>query len=113
MTIEFFSYQASILNPLLKLLILAVFALAAVLLYQCLRRYGGILRQISQLLFIAACAASISAFFRFQGDFYENFKWGESIVGLFVAIVLLLIACTVRKKIHAIASLFRGGEKPP
>lgn len=110
MVIEILSYNMSILNPLLKIAIMIGFAIVVCLLYQCRRRYGGLLHQITNLLLIAAVAATISSFFRFQGDFYEIYKWGESIIGLFFVFLSLIIALFIRKKIHAIACLFEGNE---
>lgn len=112
MVIELVSYNISIFNPLLKIAITVGFAIAAGLFYQCSRRYGGIMHQISLLLFIATFCATFSAFFRFQGDFLITYKWVESLVGLFVSIILLIIAVIIRKKILMIQSLFDGNEGP-
>lgn len=111
MVIEILSYNESILNPLLKIAITLLFAMASCLLYVCRRRYGGLLHQISTLLLFTAVAATFSSFFRFQGDFYETYKWGESIIGLFFVVLSLIIALFIRKKIHAIACLFEGNEE--
>lgn len=111
MVINILSYNVSVLNPLLKIAITAGFAIVSYLLYTCRRRYGGLLHQITTLLLIAAVAATFSSFFRYQGDFYENYKWGESIVGLIFVFVFLIIALIIRKKIHAIAGLFNRDEE--
>ncbi|MCA1915161.1 hypothetical protein [Methanospirillum hungatei] len=110
MVIELLSYDVSPINNLLKIVITIGFALATFILFQCQKRYGGLLHQISILLFISAIAATFSSYFRFQGDFYTSYKWGESIVGLIFVVLSLIIALIIRKKIQAIVHLFEETE---
>ena len=112
MVIELLSYDVSPINNLLKIVITIGFALATFILFQCQKRYGGLLHQISILLFISAFAATLSSFFRFQGDFYTSYKWGESIVGLIFIVLSLIIALIIRKKIQTITHLFVENEGP-
>jgi len=110
MVIDLLSYNMSIFNPGLKVCIIVVFVIAAGILYQCRRKYGGLLRQISSLLLIVAITGTISALFRYQGDFFEHYKWGESIFGLVLAIIFLIIALFFRKKMNEIVTLFSSYE---
>lgn len=111
MVIEILSYSSSILNPLLKIGITIGFVCAAYILYQGRKRFGGILSHISTLLLVVAVAGVIASLFRLEGDFYDNYKWGESIVGLILVITSLIIALIVRRKIHEIAALFSCNEE--
>jgi|WetSurMetagenome_2_1015567.scaffolds.fasta_scaffold201428_2 hypothetical protein len=106
MTIEIFSYNTSPLNPLLKLLVLALFILAAWLFYRSRMAYGGILRQVSTLLFAGAVAGAIASAFRLQGDFFTQYKWGESIFDLALVIISLAIALLIRAKLKEVTALF-------
>jgi hypothetical protein len=110
MPIEILSYNTSILNPGLKLLILAAFVVAAVLFYRCWQNYGGILRQVSMLLFLGSVAGTIASAFRYQGDIYQQFKWGESILDLVLVLIMLSIALVIRAKMQAVLRVFGSGE---
>jgi hypothetical protein len=77
--------------------------------------YGGILRQISTLLLAGAIAGAVASAFRFQGDFFLQYKWGESIFDLLLAIISLAIALLIRAKLHEVTRLFgddAGDELP-
>lgn len=106
MTIEIFSYQTSILNPLLKLGVVIGFILASYLFFRCRTMFGGILHSISTLLILVSFSGVISALFRYEGDFYNQYKWGESIVGLILVIIILCAAIVIRRKVHEIELLF-------
>jgi hypothetical protein len=115
MTIAILSYDTSILNPFLKLLIFALFVLAAWFFYRSSKTYGGILSQISTFLCIGAGVGALAALFRFQGDFYTQFKWGESIFDLVMVIICLAIALLIRAKMLEVTRLFEddnGGKGP-
>ena len=111
MVIELLSYNTSIVNPLLKLMIIIGFSVAALFFYQSRKKYGGILHTISTLLCIGAVTGSIAALFRFQGDFYTEFKWGESLLDLILVLITLIIAILIRRKIYETASLFELSEE--
>nr|WP_320160355.1 hypothetical protein [uncultured Methanoregula sp.] len=106
MAIEILSYTTSVLNPFLKLLILVLFIVAAWLFYRCRQRYGGILHQVSTLLLIGAVAGALASAFRFEGDFYVQYKWGESIFNLALVILILVITLIIRAKLEEVTRLF-------
>jgi hypothetical protein len=109
MTIEILSYNTSILNPVLKLLILAAFVVAAVFFYRCWHLYGGLLHDISTLLLIGVVAGIFASAFRLQGDVLEQFKWGESVFDLVLVTLMLIIALVIRAKMVKVTHLF-GSE---
>ncbi len=111
MSADLLSYQSGPLNPLVKLLILVLFLVAAGLFARCLIRYGGILSQISTLLFFGAVAGAIGAAFRYEGDFYSQYKWGESLLNLLLAIFSLTIALLVRKKLANVCRILGTVEE--
>ena len=108
---EILSYSSSFLNPLLKITAILLFVIAAGYLYRCRRRYGGILRQIATLLLAGAGAGIIASGFRYGGDFFTQYKWGESIFDLGMALITLTVAILVRKKLNDIVRLFEGEER--
>lgn len=110
MVIEILSYSNSVLNPTLKVLILVGFILAALILIRCWKWYGGLLQNISFLLMIGSSAAILSAAMRLLGDYYTQFKWGESTFDLIFALITLMVALVVRKKLKAIAGVFESPE---
>lgn len=115
MVIEILSYNTSVLNPALKLLIIILFIIAAWLFYRCRQKYGGILRQVSTLLLAGAVAGALASLFRFEGDFYVQYKWGESVLDLAFVILTLAIALVIRAKMQEVTRLFGsgGGEEKP
>jgi ABC-type branched-subunit amino acid transport system permease subunit len=110
MVIELFSYKDSILNPLLKLIILGLFVIAVYLFYRCRSIYGGKLQFIATLLLLGGVAGVLAWIFRYEGDFYTQWKWAESIFSLVLAIITLVIAYIVRMKFKNATALF-GGEQ--
>jgi hypothetical protein len=114
MGIDILSYNTSVLNPLLKLLVLLLFILAVWLFYRCRQHYGGILRQVSTLLLAGAAAGALASAFRFQGDFYVQYKWGESALDLALVLFVLVISLIIRAKMKEVARLFEsGGDDQP
>jgi hypothetical protein len=113
MVIPILAYSSSPFNPLLKLLVLAGFFLAALILYRCRNIYGGLLQKISVLLMAGSVAAILSASMRLLGDYYSQFKWGESIFDLVFVIVTLLVAIEVRRKMIQVEQLFVPSEEKP
>jgi hypothetical protein len=110
MVVEIISYAVSPLNPLLKWIIFALFLIAAMLLYLCRRKYGGILHTISSLLLIGSIAGIASTLFRLGGDQFIQYKWGESAFNVVIAIIMLVIALTIRKKLKESIQVFEGDE---
>ncbi|WP_319579078.1 hypothetical protein [uncultured Methanospirillum sp.] len=108
---DLLSYQSGPLNPLVKVLILVLFLVAACFFARCRIRYGGILSQISTLLFFGAIAGAIGAAFRYEGDFYSHYKWGESLLNLLLAIFSLAIALLVRKKLADVYRILGTSEE--
>lgn len=111
MVIEIFSYSSSVLNPLLKMVVPLLFALAAMYFFASRRRYGGMLQQIATLLLIGALVWVISSLFRLEGDFNAQYKWGESVFALISAAITLFIAVKVRYRLQDMAGVFESGEE--
>jgi hypothetical protein len=109
MVIEILSFKQSILNPLLKWIVLVLFIIAVYLFYRCRLIYGGKLRLVATLLLLGGVAAILSSAFRIAGDFFIQWKWGESSLGLLVAMTTLAIAIIVRLKFRRASTLF--GDK--
>jgi len=106
MTNDIFSYPTSILNPLLKAIIILMFAVATWYFYRAYKRFGGNLKKISLALVIGSIAGCIAAAFRLLGDYWVEFKWIESIGGLIFAIVSVIVAYLVCTKFTEIAEAF-------
>ena len=111
MVIEILSYSNSVFNPLLKIIITGAFGITAILLYQCRISYGGILQKVATFLLLGAIFGTIASVFRFQGDFYTQYKWGESILDLILVITTLIIAMIIRKKMNETVNLFETPDE--
>lgn len=98
MNIALLSYETSPLNELLKGIIFLLFLFASCLYYSSWKRYGGILRSVSSLLLISAIAGALGAWFRLNGDFYIQYKWGESLFNIIFGIILLALTLLIRKR---------------
>lgn len=110
MVIEILSYKTSIINPLLKVFAIILFGIAAYLLFRCLRQYGGVLRQVATLLCLGAFAGLLASAFRFEGDFYQQYKWGESVLNLIIVLIMLVIALVIRARMNAAVKVFETGQ---
>lgn len=106
MVIELFSYKDSYLNPLCKLIILALFLISVYYFYRCRLIYGGKLQLVATLLLLGGVAGCMAWLFRYVGDFYSQWKWGESVLTLALAIISLVIAYIVRLKLKHANALF-------
>lgn len=106
MAVEIFSYYNSILNPLLKLLILAVFAVGTWYFYKASKKFGGNLGQVARLLMWGGLFGCLSALFRLLGDYALQDKWMESIGGLLFALISLFVAYLVYTKFTEINEAF-------
>ena len=109
MVMELLSYPTSIINPLLKVLAILLFGTAGYLFFRCQRQYGGVLRQVATLLCLGAIAGLLASAFRFQGDFYQQYKWGESVLNLVVVLIMLVIALVIRTRMNAAVRVFETG----
>jgi hypothetical protein len=110
MTLELFSYKDSIFNPLLKLIVLVLFIIAVYVFYRCRLIYGGKLQIVATLLMLGGVAGVLAWIFRYEGDFYTQWKWAESIFSLALAIITLVIAYIVRMKFKNATALFGGKQ---
>ena len=108
---EILSYNSSVLNPLLKIVVPLLFSLTAGYFFASRMRYGGLLQQIATLLFLDALALLISSLFRLEGDFNAQYKWGESAFALISAAITLFIAVKVRNRLQDIAGVFESGKE--
>ena len=106
MVIELLSYKESFLNPLFKIVIFILFLISVYYFYRCHLRYGGKLQIIANLLMLGGVAGCMAWLFRYEGDFYSQWKWGESILTLILAIISLVIAYIVRLKFKHATVLF-------
>ena len=111
MVIDLLSYNTSPLNLVLKVVILCLFLGAAWLYYKSRKKYGGILHAISSLLLIGAIAGVVSAWFRLQGDFYIQYKWGESLLNVVLVFLMLVMALMIRKRLTESLAVFNEGEE--
>jgi len=96
LVIEILSYKPSILNPLIKIITVALFAIGTYYFYLARQKHGGQLKTIANLLFLGGLAGFASALFRTLGDYVVLSKWGESIFFLIFGIVSLYVAYIVR-----------------
>jgi hypothetical protein len=106
MVIEILSYQSSILNPLLKIIIFLIFAIGTWYFYQAGKKYGGNLGKIARILMWGGIAGCIAALFRNLGDYYIQDKWIESAGGIFFALISLVVAYVVYTKFAEINEAF-------
>lgn len=111
MVFELISYKDSFLNPLLKLTVLMLFILSVYFFYRARLLYGGKLHLIATLLLLGGVAGSVGWLFRYEGDFYTQWKWAESTFALALAIISLVIAYIVRLKLKHAITLFGFEEQ--
>ena len=112
MAIEILSYNKSILNPLLKVIILIMFVIGTWYYYRAWKKFGGNLKNIAGALMLGGIAGCIAAGFRLLGDFMTPFKWIESTGSILFALVSVLVAYLVYTKLTEIAEAFGiAGEK--
>jgi len=113
MVIELLSYKGSMLNPLLKWVVLFLFLIATYYFYRCRLIYGGKLQFVATLLILGGAAAGLSSAFRIAGDLLIQWKWGESTLGLVFALITLIVAYLIRTKMKKASALFgnMGGEE--
>ena len=112
MAIAILSYYTSVLNPLLKLLVLVMFIIGTWYCYRAWKRYGGNLKIIAGALMCGGVAGCIGAGARFLGDFLVQFKWLESTGAIIFALVSFIVAWLVCTKLSEIAEAFglSGGK---
>jgi lysylphosphatidylglycerol synthetase-like protein (DUF2156 family) len=111
MVIGILSYPTSILNPFLKLIVLVLFVASFGIFLLCRQQYGGILRRVSTLLCAGSLAGILASAFRLEGDFYVQYKWGESILDLVVVVLMLVIALLIRTRMKEAVRLFGLDEE--
>lgn len=75
-----FNYGTSPLNPGLKILVILIFIVGTVYFYKARHRYGGELGKVINRLFIAGILGVASFGFRYAGDLFAVWKWGESLM---------------------------------
>lgn len=106
MVIELLSYPTSILNPLIKILVIALYAIGTWFFFLAWKKYGGNLKIIAGALMCGGIAACIGAGARFLGNYLVQFKWMESTGAIIFALVSLFVAWLVYKKFSEIAVAF-------
>lgn len=106
MSIEILSYYTSILNPLLKILIILIFAIGTWYFSNARKKFGGNLGKIALLLMCGGIFGTLAAVFRFLGDYNVQDKWVESLGGLLFALVSLLVAYLVYTRFAEINEAF-------
>jgi len=104
--VEILSYKTSFLNPLVKLIIVFMFAIGTWFFYRAAHRYGGNLREIARLIMWGGLFGTIGAFCRFLGDYVTDYKWLESAGSLMFALISLVVAYLVYRKFAEIADVF-------
>lgn len=112
MVIEILSYKSSILNPLLKFIIVILFAIGTWYFYRAWKKFGGNLKVIAGALMCGGIAACIGASARLLGDFLVQFKWLESTGAIIFALASVFVAWLVYTKFSEIAEAFglSGGK---
>ena len=105
-SIQILSYYSSFLNPLLKILVIVLFAIGTWYFYQAAKKFGGNMRTIARLLMWGGIFGCIAAIFRFLGDYNVQDKWVESASGLLFAIISLFVAYYVYTKFVEINKAF-------
>ncbi|MCK9581579.1 MAG: hypothetical protein M0Q92_14185 [Methanoregula sp.] len=106
MVIELFSYKSSILNPLLKIAVIVLFAIGTWYFYRAQRKFKGNIGDVARALMWGGIAGVIGAAFRLLGDVFIEFKWIESTGGLLFALVSVYVAYLVYVKFAEIAQAF-------
>lgn len=111
---DILSYPDSILNPLMKVLTVIFFVIAASIFYRCRTIYGGKLRVIATLLLLGGITGILASLFRLAGDNIIEWKWLESAFFLALAIITFVVAYIVRLKLKNAVRLFGfndGGDQ--
>jgi hypothetical protein len=106
MVVEIFYYQSSILNPLLKIVVIVLFASGTWYFYKAQKKFKGNIGEISRALMWGGLAGFVGASFRLLGDIFVEFKWIESTGGLFFGVVSVYVAYLVWVKFAEIAHAF-------
>jgi hypothetical protein len=107
MAVEILNYGTSPLNPLLKQLVPLVFVVGTYYFYRGTRTYGGEVKNMTNLLFVAGVFGILATGFRYAGDKLVSWKWGESTFFLAFALVNVYVAGTVA---HRLAEAVKGAE---
>jgi len=76
---DIFNYKVSILNPVTKLMVFAIFMLGTVYFHLARGKYRGELGKVVNRLFIAGIIGSLAMFIRFSADYIHYWKWLESL----------------------------------
>jgi hypothetical protein len=76
---ELLNYKISILNPLGKMIVPIIFLIGTYLLYTARDEYGGELGKVVNRLCIAGLIGFLAMSIRFTGDYFEYWKWAESL----------------------------------
>ena len=112
MATQLLSYTTSFLNPVLKIMVIVLFALGAWYFWQAAKKFRGNLGKIARLLMWGGAFGCLAAIFRFLGDYYIQDKWVESRSGLVFAVFSLVVAYLVYTRFSEINQAFGlTGEK--
>jgi hypothetical protein len=106
MVIELFSYKSSILNPLLKVAVILLFALGTWFFFRAQIKFKGNIGGIARALMWGGLAGVTGAGFRLLGDVFVDVKWLESTGGLLVACASVYVAYVVYVRFTEIAEAF-------
>jgi hypothetical protein len=106
MVVELFSYKSSILNPLLKILVILLFGIGTWYFYRAQKKFKGNIGEIARALMWGGIAGLVGAGFRLAGDVFMEFKWIESTGGLLFAAASVYIAYLVYSRFAEIAVVF-------
>ena len=106
MVIELFSYKTSILNPLLKIAVIVMFAIGTWYFYQAQRKFKGNIGNIARALMWGGLAGFVGAGFRLLGDVFIEFKWIESTGAFLFACASVYVAYIVYMRFAEIAVAF-------
>ncbi|MBI9051067.1 MAG: hypothetical protein JEZ00_16720 [Anaerolineaceae bacterium] len=79
---ELFNYKTSLLNPALKLILPFIFLYGAYSFYQARNQYSNELKKLMSVLAFAGFVGFLATLFRYLGDVFTVWKWGESLAFL-------------------------------
>ncbi|TAJ45396.1 hypothetical protein CUJ86_01245 [Methanofollis fontis] len=90
-----------------------MFLAGTYLFYQAQNKYGGNLKKIATFLMWGGVTGFIATAFRYGGDYFAQYKWGESTLFLLFALISLFVAYLVYTKFMEIAEAFgmAGGDE--
>lgn len=79
MLLNLLNYKISILNPIYKIAVPAIFLVSIYFFFQARSKYKGVIGTVVNRLFFAGIIGFLAMSLRFAGDYYQFWKWAESL----------------------------------